>query len=94
MQQGGRLKVTLARVHEGREWSQVEVRDSGVGLSTEIRKHLFEPYFTTRTHGTGLGLAICQRLVDEMGGTIELVPVPEPGARGTIARVRLPEQPA
>jgi signal transduction histidine kinase len=92
MQQGGTLKVALARVHEGRDWSQVEVRDSGVGLSTEIRKHLFEPYFTTRTHGTGLGLAICQRLVDEMGGTIELVPVPEPGSRGTIARVRLPEQ--
>ena len=94
MQQGGTLEVHLARVHEGRAWSEITIRDSGVGLSTEIRKHLFEPYFTTRTHGTGLGLAICQRLVDEMGGTIELVPVPEPGGRGTIARVRLPEQAA
>jgi signal transduction histidine kinase len=90
MQQGGTLKVALARVHDGREWSEITIRDTGVGLSTEIRKHLFEPYFTTRTHGTGLGLAICQRLVDEMGGTIELVP--ESGSRGTIARVRLPEQ--
>jgi len=92
MQQGGTLKVALARVHEGRPWSEISIQDSGVGLSTEIRKHLFEPYFTTRTHGTGLGLAICQRLVDEMGGTIELVPAP--GGRGTLARVRLPEQPA
>ena len=94
MQQGGTLKVALARVEDGGRWSEITLRDTGVGLSTEIRKHLFEPYFTTRTHGTGLGLAICQRLVDEMGGTIELVPVPEPGARGTIARVRLPEHAA
>ncbi|MBK7645276.1 MAG: HAMP domain-containing protein [Planctomycetes bacterium] len=94
MQQGGLLDVRLARVVEERVWSQIAIRDTGVGISTEIRKHLFEPYFTTRTHGTGLGLAICQRLVDEMGGTIELVPAPEPGARGTIARIRLPEQAA
>jgi nitrogen fixation/metabolism regulation signal transduction histidine kinase len=94
MQQGGTLRIALARVVDGRAWSEISIRDSGVGLSTEIRKHLFEPYFTTRTHGTGLGLAICQRLVDEMGGTIALVPVPEPGSRGTIARVRLPEHAA
>jgi len=92
MQQGGTLQITLARVSDGRAWSEISIQDSGVGLSTEIRKHLFEPYFTTRTHGTGLGLAICQRLVDEMGGTIELMPAP--GARGTIARLRLPEPPA
>jgi len=92
MQQGGQLRVALARVADGRDWSEISIQDSGVGLSTEIRKHLFEPYFTTRTHGTGLGLAICQRLVDEMGGTIELVPAP--GGRGTLARVRLPEHPA
>jgi signal transduction histidine kinase len=94
MQQGGTLRIALARVVDGRAWSEISIRDSGVGLSTEIRKHLFEPYFTTRTHGTGLGLAICQRLVDEMGGTIELLPVPEAGSRGTIARVRLPEHSA
>jgi len=94
MQQGGTLKLALARVQDGRAWSEITIQDTGVGLSTEIRKHLFEPYFTTRTHGTGLGLAICQRLVDEMGGTIELVPVAEPGSRGTIARVRLPEHAA
>ncbi len=92
MQQGGTLQITLARVSDGRAWSEIAIQDSGVGLSTEIRKHLFEPYFTTRTHGTGLGLAICQRLVDEMGGTIELVPAP--GGRGTLARVRLPEHSA
>jgi signal transduction histidine kinase len=92
MQQGGTLQIALARVSDGRAWNEIAIQDSGVGLSTEIRKHLFEPYFTTRTHGTGLGLAICQRLVDEMGGTIELVPAP--GGRGTVARVRLPEPPA
>ncbi len=92
MQQGGRLVVELARVEDGGRWNQITLQDTGVGLSTEVRRHLFEPYFTTRTHGTGLGLAICARLVHEMGGTIELVPVP--GGPGTRACIRLPESPA
>lgn len=89
MQQGGRLVLRLARVEDGGRWCEITLQDTGVGLSTEVRRHLFEPYFTTRTHGTGLGLAICARLVHEMGGTIELLPAP--GGKGTLARVRLPE---
>jgi nitrogen fixation/metabolism regulation signal transduction histidine kinase len=54
----------------------------------EVRPRLFEPYFTTRSSGTGLGLAIARRVIEEAGGTIELVPA-EPGP-GTIARIQLP----
>ena len=53
--------------------------DTGVGISNEVRKRLFEPYFTTRTGGTGLGLAIARRLVEEMAGEIEILL----GARGS-----------
>ncbi len=66
----------------------VEIRDSGAGIPDEMRPHLFEPYFTTRTTGTGLGLAIARRVVEEMDGGIALVPN-DPGP-GTLARIVLP----
>ncbi|MBK7874346.1 MAG: HAMP domain-containing protein [Planctomycetes bacterium] len=94
MPQGGKLDVRLDRVVEdGAPKLRLVVRDTGVGLSDTVRARLFEPYFTTRTHGTGLGLAICARLVDEMGGTIELENLPPEQGPGAIARITLPEHP-
>jgi len=86
MSRGGKLAASV-RPLDGQV--EIEVRDTGVGISTEVRSRLFEPYFTTRTGGTGLGLAIARRLVDEMAGEIQLLP--GPGGQGTVARVVLPE---
>jgi len=66
----------------------LDLRDTGPGIPDDVRPHLFEPYFTTRTAGTGLGLAIARRVVEEMGGRISLVPA-EPGP-GTVASIVLP----
>ena len=93
MSGGGTLSAVLrvlpgARV-EGAGKVEITIRDTGVGISTEIRKRLFEPYFTTRTGGTGLGLAIARRLVEEMAGEIEILPGPD--GQGTLARVVLSE---
>ena len=89
MSRGGTLTAAL-RAAAGRV--EITIQDTGAGISTEVRKRLFEPYFTTRTGGTGLGLAIARRLVEEMAGEIEIHPAPE--GVGTVARVVLPEHPA
>jgi PAS domain S-box-containing protein len=56
---------------DGAEAVAVAVRDSGPGLSPEQRKHLFEPFYTTKPRGTGLGLALCRRLAEGHGGRLE-----------------------
>ncbi len=70
----------------GGEALEVRVRDNGPGFSGDARKHLFEPFFTTRTRGTGLGLAICRRVIELHGGHIEAGPE-GPGAE---VRITLP----
>ncbi len=88
MPAGGELRVT---VREEAGAVVLEVLDTGEGVSEEVRRRLFEPYFTTRSAGTGLGLAICKRVIDEMGGEIHLEAA-EGG--GTRAWLRLPRRPA
>jgi CheY-like chemotaxis protein/anti-sigma regulatory factor (Ser/Thr protein kinase) len=53
----------------------VEIRDSGAGMSKEIQARIFEPFFSTKPAGIGrgLGLPISQRIIDEIGGRIEVV---------------------
>ncbi|GAA0294128.1 PAS domain-containing sensor histidine kinase [Rhodovulum strictum] len=71
---------------------RIEIADNGIGLP-EDRARLFEPYVTTRDSGTGLGLPIVKKIVEEHGGTLELVDAEPfaPGAhRGAMAVIRLP----
>jgi signal transduction histidine kinase len=56
----------------GGTWVEVSVRDRGPGIAPQVLKNLFVPFFTTKERGTGLGLAISQRMVEEMGGRIEV----------------------
>jgi PAS domain S-box-containing protein len=53
---------------------QVYVQDEGHGISPDVKRHVFDPFFTTRGRegGTGLGLSIAHGIVEDHGGTIEI----------------------
>ncbi len=51
---------------------EIEVEDSGDGVSDEIASKIFEPLFTTKKKGTGLGLASCKSIVEQHGGSISV----------------------
>jgi signal transduction histidine kinase len=60
---------------------QVEVEDTGIGISPEHLERIFEPLFTTKSKGIGLGLSLSERLVKANGGTIRVESTPGPGTR-------------
>jgi signal transduction histidine kinase len=66
------------------DWVEVSVRDSGPGIAPQVLRNLFVPFFTTKDRGTGLGLAISQRMVEEMGGRIQVVSHLGDGATFTV----------
>jgi two-component system nitrogen regulation sensor histidine kinase NtrY len=84
MPSGGALTVRTRRKGDSAE---LEVSDTGAGLTSEERARLFTPYSTSKQQGTGLGLAIVQAVVTDHGGTVEAESAP--GA-GTTFRVVLP----
>jgi two-component system NtrC family sensor kinase len=75
-----RGKIVLrTRMNEDRV--EIEVEDSGCGISEENLEKVFDPFFTTKEpgKGTGLGLAVCLGLVESLGGTMKLSSQPDCG---------------
>ncbi len=73
--------------------TEILIQDNGIGLPLENRSRLFEPYVTHRANGTGLGLPIVKKIIEEHGGTLELLDAPafEGEERvGAMARIVLP----
>ncbi|MGC2788480.1 MAG: ATP-binding protein [Thermoplasmata archaeon] len=75
----GSIRITVGR--QG-EFAEIEVVDSGPGISNESLPRIFEPFFTTKPEGegTGLGLAICHGIVQSHRGAITVRNVPGAGA--------------
>ena len=65
-------EITITQDIEG-DTLIIRVQDTGPGISEELRKRVWEPFFTTRQRGTGLGLAIVRKRMEEAGGTARLV---------------------
>jgi PAS domain S-box-containing protein len=67
---GGRIDI-ISSYDPSAALIRIEVNDNGQGIPEEIRKKIFQPFFTTRTDGSGLGLATCLKNVQYHGGVIE-----------------------
>jgi PAS domain S-box-containing protein len=83
----GPRHLTIASWTEGSEFLQIEVRDSGPGLSRDHAVHLFEPFYTTKTDGIGIGLSISRSIVEAHGGQLTAQPNYPHGA---VFRLSLP----
>jgi CheY-like chemotaxis protein len=81
------IRIATRMVPEGEV--MVEITDTGSGMSPEVLRRLFVPFFTTKPVGvgTGLGLSICQRIVTSFGGRMT---VDSTVGKGTSVRVFLP----
>ncbi len=73
MPDGGRLSLVAERNPVG-EPGQVRIRvsDDGVGMDADTLQRMFSPFFTTKPDGTGLGLVSCRRIVESIGGLIQV----------------------
>ena len=92
MPRGGTITVSTSDAPmgpDGRAMVALEVRDTGCGMDEVLRARIFEPCFTTKENGngSGFGLPTIRRLLDDVGGTIEVES--EPGS-GTVFRLGLP----
>ncbi|WP_300337306.1 PAS domain S-box protein [Accumulibacter sp.] len=74
--------ITLTTGHQD-EWAWVEVKDSGRGMSEDVKRRIFEPFFTTKPigKGTGLGMSVSYSIVHKHHGRIEVDSAPGHGSR-------------
>ncbi len=97
MPEGGTITITCSNVDDPAgesllsvdrgKYVRIVIRDTGVGIPTEIIDKIFDPYFTTKQKGSGLGLAICHSIIHKHGGYITVESVP---GRGTGFTIYLP----
>lgn len=91
MPEGGTCNVIARGIKtDEKEWVELTVQDSGIGIKKEELARLFEPFYTTKTAGSGLGLAIAYRIVQDHEGTIQVSSTP---GVGTTVVIRLPAVP-
>jgi PAS domain S-box-containing protein len=85
MPQGG--TITL-RAYADTDGVRVQVRDTGVGMTEDVRQRCLQPFFSTKgQQGTGLGLSLVHAIVERHGGTVTIESQP---GRGTTITTRFP----
>jgi signal transduction histidine kinase len=89
----GEVALRVRRVADGRDWIELAVVDTGIGMTTEQQAKLFQEFtqadsLTARRYGgTGLGLALSRKLARMMGGDVT---VTSEAGKGSVFTVRLP----
>jgi two-component system, NtrC family, sensor histidine kinase HydH len=84
MPDGGEL---ILRTRRDGPWNVLDVIDTGVGMTEEVRSCVFDAFYSTRPGGSGLGLPTTRKIVEAHGGTIHVQSVP---GKGSQFSVRLP----
>ncbi len=83
MTEGGEL---IIRLDTRRGLAEIDMTDTGPGMSEEVRGRIFEVYYSTKESGSGLGLPTTRRIVEEHGGSVRVDS--EPG-KGTCFAIEL-----
>ena len=86
MDSGGELKIELSPNSEA-EGIDINISDTGCGISPQDLLKIFDPYYTTKSSGTGLGLAIAHNIIEAIGGQILVKSQPD---QGTTFKITIP----
>ncbi len=86
-----RVRRAACSEYTAQRWLEFSVSDQGPGISVEVARQLFTPFFTTKPEGMGLGLSLCRTVVEQHGG---LLHHEANHPQGTIFRFTLPAAPA
>ena len=82
---GQSIQVRARLTAEG--WLELEVSDTGKGMSEEVARHCTELFFTDKESGSGIGLAICRQVAERAHGELSIVSAP---GSGTTVTLRVP----
>jgi len=85
MPEGGTLEIK-SNCDVGRKHFQIDIKDTGCGISQENREHIFDPFYTTKSEGegTGLGLSIVYGIVKNHGGKVDVHSITGEGTKFTL----------
>jgi signal transduction histidine kinase len=75
---GGEIKL-VSRREPG--WVVAEVADNGPGIARDTLQSIFKPFYTTKQRGLGLGLPLVRRVLERLGGRVEVFSAPGQGTR-------------
>lgn len=96
MPYGGRITIGVGAVKESGKpdeagWVEISVEDEGAGMTDEVQRQAFDPFFTTREdqEGHGMGLSQVQEFVQQSAGRMDIASQP---GQGTKVCIRLPLQ--
>ena len=66
-------KKVQVKIESDADLVTVFIKDTGMGMSPEIKKRIFEPFYTTKSKGTGLGMAITHKILDSHQARIDIL---------------------
>jgi len=70
MPQGGKIAIETRNSQDG--FAEITIADTGHGISEDVLKNIFMPFFSTKKEGTGLGLSICYNIIKVHNGSIDI----------------------